>query len=136
MVWSPEYAVGVPEIDDQHQKLFKMINDLNEAMALGRGKDVLDRILAGLVDYTARHFQTEEYYMEKANYPELESHREVHKRLTDKVHEMVDRYKTGEAGLGIELLDFLQDWLKKHILGTDKKYAPYLAGMDLRNSMF
>jgi methyl-accepting chemotaxis protein len=136
MVWSPEYAVGVPEIDDQHQRLFKMINDLNEAMALGRGKDVLDRILAGLVDYTARHFQTEEYYMEKANYPELESHREVHKRLTDKVHEMVDRYKTGEVGLGIELLDFLQDWLKKHILGTDKKYAPYLAGMDLRNSMF
>jgi hemerythrin len=49
---------------------------------------------------------------------------------------MVDRYKTGEVGLGIELLDFLQDWLKKHILGTDKKYAPYLAGMDLRNSMF
>jgi|GEM_PF-219424 len=136
MVWSPEYAVGVPEIDDQHQRLFKMINDLNEAMALGRGKDVLDRILAGLVDYTARHFQTEEYYMEKANYPELESHREVHRRLTDKVHEMVDRYKTGEVGLGVELLDFLQDWLKKHILGTDKKYAPYLAGMDLRDSMF
>ncbi|MEJ5301061.1 MAG: bacteriohemerythrin [Thermodesulforhabdaceae bacterium] len=136
MLWSPEYAVGVPEIDDQHQRLFKMVNDLNEAMATGRGKDALDRILAGLVDYAARHFKTEEYYMEKANYPELESHRESHRRLTDKVHEMVDRYKTGETGIGIELLNFLTDWLKKHILGTDKKYAPYLAGMDLRSDMF
>lgn len=136
MVWSKEYEVGVPEIDEQHQRLFKMINDLNEAMSLGRGRDALDRILSGLVDYTARHFKTEEMYMEKANYPELESHREVHVRLTDKVHEMVDRYKTGEVGLGIELLNFLQDWLKKHILGTDKKYAPYLAGMDLRSAMF
>lgn len=136
MVWSKEYEVGVPEIDEQHQRLFKMINDLNEAMALGRGKDVLDRILNGLVDYTVRHFKTEEMYMEKANYPELDSHREVHMRLTDKVHEMVDRYKTGEVGLGIDLLNFLQDWLKKHILGTDKKYAPYLAGLDLRDVMF
>lgn len=136
MVWSKEYEVGVPEIDEQHQRLFKMINDLNEAMTLGRGKDVLDRILTGLVDYTARHFKTEEMYMDKAGYPELDSHREVHVRLTDKVHEMVDRYKTGEVGLGIELLNFLQDWLKKHILGTDKKYAPYLAGLDLRDAMF
>ena len=136
MVWSDEYAVGVAEIDEQHQRLFKMINDLNEAMALGQGKQVLDRILSGMVDYVGRHFQTEEYYMEKANYPELQTHKEIHTRLTHKVHEMVDRYNTGEVGLGVELLNFLQDWLKKHILGTDKKYAPYMAGLDLRSSMF
>jgi len=136
MVWTDEYAVGVDEIDEQHQRLFKMINDLNEAMALGQGKNVLDRILSGLVDYVGRHFQTEEYYMEKANYPELETHREIHTRLTHKVHEYVDRFNTGEVGLGVELLNFLQDWLKKHILGTDKKYAPYMAGLDLRSSMF
>ncbi|MEJ5300177.1 MAG: bacteriohemerythrin, partial [Thermodesulforhabdaceae bacterium] len=136
MVWSPEYSVGVSELDDQHQRLFKMINDLNEAMATGRGKDVLDRILSGLVDYTDKHFQREEYYMEKANYPDLANHREVHRRLMEKVHEMANRYKAGEIGLGIELLNFLGDWLKKHILGADKKYVPYLTGMDLRDSMF
>lgn len=136
MVWSREYEVGVPEIDEQHQNLFKMLNRLNEAMAMGEGKNMLNQILFGLVDYTARHFKTEEMYMERANYPELESHRQVHIRLTDKVHEMVDRYKAGEVGLGVELLNFLQDWLKKHILGTDKKYAPYLAGLDLKSEIF
>ncbi|MCX7822240.1 MAG: bacteriohemerythrin [Syntrophobacterales bacterium] len=135
MVWSKEYEVGVSEIDEQHQRLFKMVNDLNEAMARGQGKDVLDQILTGLVDYAARHFQTEEMYMRKANYPELDSHREIHERLANRVHEMVDRYKMGEVGLVIELLNFLQDWLKKHILGTDKRYGQYLSGMDLR-SMF
>ncbi len=136
IVWTDEFSVGIPEIDEQHQKLLKMLNDLGKAMAEGKGKEILDRLLAGLIDYTQRHFKTEEFYMEKAGYPELEDHAKVHRMLTEKVQDMVERMNRGEAGLGIELFDFLQDWVKKHILGTDKKYAPYLKKIDLGEVIF
>ena len=37
-----------------------MINDLNDAMRQGKGKDVLGKIDKELVGYTVTHFRTEE----------------------------------------------------------------------------
>ena len=35
------------------------------------------------------------------------------------------KYLTGKA-LPMQLSIFLSEWLKQHILGTDKKYMPFL----------
>ena len=35
--WSDEYAVGVPEIDRQHQQLFTYAGQLHSAMIAGQG---------------------------------------------------------------------------------------------------
>ncbi len=126
MEWSPEYSVGDFEIDQQHQKLFKMVNGLNEAMQSGQGRAILARLLTDLVDYTEKHFAAEERAMEQADYPDLEAHREVHEKLTQQVREIVERFQNGETGLSLEVMKFLEQWLKKHILGMDKKYGPYL----------
>ena len=37
--WNDSLSVNVVEIDKQHQKLVAMINDLNDAMRQGKGKD-------------------------------------------------------------------------------------------------
>lgn len=126
MEWSPEYSVGDFDIDQQHQKLFKMVNRLNEAMQSGQGRAILGRLLTDLVDYTEKHFEAEERAMDRAEYPDLAAHREVHEKLTRKVREIAQRFQDGETGLTLEVMRFLEEWLKKHILGMDKKYAPYL----------
>lgn len=51
--WSDSLSVNIAEIDAQHKRLVAMINDLNEAMKQGRGRDVIVRIVDGLVSYTA-----------------------------------------------------------------------------------
>jgi len=28
--------------------------------------------------------------------------------------------------MSVEVMEFLKDWLEKHILGTDRKYGPFL----------
>ncbi|WP_448383755.1 bacteriohemerythrin [Desulfosoma sp.] len=126
MEWSPQYSVGDFDIDQQHQKLFKMVNGLNEAMHLGQGRAVMGRLLSDLVDYTVKHFEAEERAMERANYPDLEAHREAHHKLTQQVGDIVQRFQNGETNITLEVMNFLEQWLKKHIVGMDKKYAPYL----------
>ena len=41
LTWQDKYSVGIAQIDDQHKQLIIMINELNDAMLAGKGKDVL-----------------------------------------------------------------------------------------------
>jgi hemerythrin len=123
--WSGNYSVSVNEIDLQHQKLIGMINELNDAMARGKGKDVLGNIISGLINYTASHFAMEEKYFDKYKYPAAPSHKKEHADFVQKVTQFQDGFNKGSLSLTLEVMSFLKDWLVKHIQGTDKKYGPF-----------
>ena len=61
--WKENYSVGIAKLDDQHKKLVSFLNDLYSAMKAGKGTDVLDEVLKGMVAYTKTHFVTEENLM-------------------------------------------------------------------------
>ncbi|NTV29170.1 MAG: bacteriohemerythrin [Candidatus Omnitrophica bacterium] len=124
--WDDSFLTGVPEMDTQHKKLVRMVNDLNRAMQAHRTNDVLNGIVDALIDYTAKHFKDEEGVMSKAGFPDLAKHRQVHKSLVTKVLDVQKKLKSGEAVVGSELLEFLKDWLVNHIKGTDKKYGQFI----------
>jgi hemerythrin len=48
IIWKNDFSVGIPEMDHQHQRLVTMINQLDEAMGKGKGKEVIGKILAEL----------------------------------------------------------------------------------------
>jgi hemerythrin len=121
--WNDSYSVGVNEIDMQHQKLVGMINDLHDAMRMGKGKDVLGEIIKGLVGYAVTHFQTEEKYFDQFGYPEAGSHKGEHSAFTQKVAEFKAGFDAGKLALSITVMDFLSNWLRNHIKGVDKKYS-------------
>lgn len=126
MTWSTDYSVEVALLDKQHQKLFEMLNKLHNAMRLGEGRHLAPRILSELVQYTREHFATEEALMKQANYPELIAHKAEHDKLTREVVKMVQDIEQGKAVLSMKLMQFLESWLKDHILGRDKKYVSYM----------
>lgn len=132
MTWNPDYSVKIREIDEQHKQLIAMINELNEAMSSGRGKETLGSILDRLTRYVASHFQLEEKLMEQHGYPEFADHKDKHQKMTAKVLSLREDYKQGKIALTIEVAKFLQDWLNKHILSTDQKYAPFLTAKGVR----
>ena len=76
--WNDSFSVNVVKIDQEHKKLVAMVNDLTDAMKAGKGKDVLGKILDGLIAYTASHFQTEEQYFRQVKYPYAEEHKKEH----------------------------------------------------------
>ena len=125
--WSEKYSVGVQAIDDQHKRLFGLINDSFEAMRAGMGDAALGKVLDGLVDYTKTHFRFEEKLLQSNGYPSLAAHQKVHEGLTAQVMDLAAKFKAGKTTLSIQTGSFLKDWLSNHILTTDKSYGPHLA---------
>ena len=126
--WDDKLSVNVNEIDGQHKKLIDMLNYLNDAMKAGQAKDVLGRILDGLISYTAHHFGTEEKHMVATNFPDYAAHKAEHEQFVTKVLEFKQGFDEGNAFVTMEIMQFLCDWVSKHILGTDKKYVPHFNG--------
>ncbi len=124
--WSDDLSVGVDEFDSQHKVLIKMINDLSGAMRQGKGKDVINEIINGLITYTKTHFNAEEQCFAKFNYPQTNSHKKEHTEFIQKISEFKDGFDKGSLSLSIEVMSFLSGWLKKHIKGTDQKYTKFL----------
>ncbi len=106
--------------------MFEIINDLNQALDIGRGADVMDKILTQLVEYANMHFAAEEALMEKYAFPSLPTHKVEYQAFARNVAKYLDDFKSGKVGAPSALLLFLQSWLKEHILKSDKAYSGYL----------
>jgi hemerythrin len=48
--WTADYAVGVRQIDEEHQRLFVLAERMHQAMLEGKGKAIPEELLARLVD--------------------------------------------------------------------------------------
>ncbi len=124
--WEKKYETGILEVDLQHRKLVSIINDLHEAMSKGEVKKELSSILLDLESYTRYHFTTEENIMSEKDYPDLNEHRRQHLYFISRIEEMTKRLEDGEFMITVDLNDLLKDWLSGHILGMDRKFAPFI----------
>lgn len=121
--WNNSLSVNVGEIDKQHQKLVQLINQMHSAMREGKGEEIIGDIINKLIKYTLNHFKTEEKYFDKFNYPDSDAHKHEHQDFVKRVNEFKSGYEKGRLGLSIRILNFLSNWLRNHINGSDKKYT-------------
>ncbi len=126
ITWSDNLAVGNATIDNQHQKLVGMVNDLHDAMIKRQGRQMLASLLVKLANYAGTHFACEEKLMQQAGYQGYEQHKAIHEQFNTRVAALKARFEGGESSVTIDAMNFLRDWLQNHILQTDKKYAPSL----------
>ncbi|MBF0166878.1 MAG: hemerythrin family protein [Alphaproteobacteria bacterium] len=126
MQWNERMSVGIEQFDNDHKKLVSMLNNLFDGMQAGKAKDVLGPILDDLIDYTKTHFAREEEAMARFSYQEFASHKREHDDLTRQVIDVQTKFHQDlTASLSMEVMNFLKNWLVKHIQGTDRKYTPF-----------
>jgi hemerythrin len=130
--WTDNYSVNVRQLDQQHEKLVDMINELYDAIKRGEDQTILRETLKKLLDYTAYHFVTEERLLQQNGYTQLDKHREEHNVLSWRVLDLRSRHESGEGVQASEVLDFLTGWLKNHIMNSDKKYGTFLNSKGVR----
>jgi hemerythrin len=132
VTWSDAHAVQIKEIDDQHQGLVALLNDLHDAMKAGKSREELGKLLGSLVERTEFHFHTEERLFRVTAFKGGPEHVAEHTRLIDQVHELQLKYESGQSVLTFEVLKFLRTWLMDHITGMDKLAARHLTGHGVR----
>jgi hemerythrin len=124
--WKANLVTGNDTVDDQHKKLVDLINALHEAMKTGKTREILGGVLTELAEYTDYHFKAEEKLFSGRGYPKEAEHKTIHKDLMEQVTGIRTQYDAGKAGISVQLLDFLKDWLVTHIKVMDKEAADYM----------
>ena len=121
--WTDEYSVKSEVLDTQHKKLFEIINNLYSAFAKNEHNKILGDILEELHQYTIYHFSEEARILDEKNKPLPLEHIKAHEQFIQKIEEFKQKFEKGKAGITYEIMNFLRQWLKDHILGKDKEYA-------------
>ena len=105
MTWDDRYSVKAGEWDNHHKKTMNAINELHNAMADGKGKEVLEITLGNPASYASYHFfpEEKEKEVEKHKYPDYEIYRGKHQAMTVKVHSLLEDYKCGKVSLPHEV---------------------------------
>lgn len=129
--WDKEYSVGIREIDEQHKKFIKIINKLNFALINKELDEKLSEILEDLIEYAGYHFYTEESYFEKFGYELTEEHKMQHHSFSEKIREFKIKMNKNKVEISFDLIEFLENWLIGHIMGSDKKYTECFHDHDL-----
>ena len=130
--WTTRLAVGFPEMDEQHQQLIALMNQLQAGVDAGAPADQLLVLLGELGELAVRHFDQEERVMVSINYPALDLHRIMHQSLIERF--MAHRDELAQTGsFTPEFSEFLFRWLTSHICGPDTKYGVYSGQLTSRN---
>ncbi len=124
--WNNSFSVGNEVIDKQHKGLFDLLNNLSSEFDEQKENRLLEGTLEKLFDYTKYHFSTEEYLMRKANYSDYQKHKNEHDEFIKKVKDFISNFIDGKETLTSDIIDFLMEWIKKHIAEVDRKYVPFL----------
>lgn len=125
--WNDSYSVHVDEIDRQHQNLVKIIRKLEDAIRSGSAQATLKEVLEDLTKYLGEHFASEERIFKLIDYPGAENHRREHLGFVANITRCKREFEEGNAGLVVEVYNFLCDWARNHMRKVDKEYADIIA---------
>ncbi len=126
MKWTSAMSVGVPELDEDHRVLIRIINQLADAERDENHASILRQSLYSLLRYAEFHFAREEKVLAVCEFPGMTHHKGEHRAFTEHMRKLAadlddDELPTGEI-VNQELLTYLKDWLNHHILIEDMSY--------------
>ena len=123
--WKNEYSVNNEQIDEQHKKLFEMLNILIENKEVNIHSRIITETLLKMLNYSEYHFGTEEKFMVEFNCPEYNEHKKEHMDFIKKTSFLSLRAMDNDETIPIEILISLNDWPVAHILKTDLKLKKF-----------
>lgn len=124
VIWKDEYNIGVDIIDNEHQRLFQIINNL---FALGKEKRNNPKAYQDGIkffkEHAMSHFEDEELYMRSIRSKELEMHSRIHKSFREGTLPALEEELIREAYSPTAVEHFLgvcAGWLIGHTLTEDR----------------
>ena len=127
--WSKEMSVGVSTLDSDHKCLIRIIDLLHDIRDQEDSHRMIETVLDTLLLYGRHHFAREERVMAACGFPGRSVHHSEHQGFAKYVQGLRKRFReAGDPRMASELLEYLTDWLRHHILIQDMAFKPYVAG--------
>jgi len=125
--WNESFLVGISMVDEQHQKLVDLINDVGE-VALSKDNfdpEKLKEAAMAMLEYTRIHFSDEEAMLKSVGlYPAyIKYHQGLHREFVREAESLASRAESLSADQAEQMLVYLVEWLAYHILGVDQGMA-------------
>ena len=129
--WTDAMTIGVATIDKQHHFLVDTLQHANEALLKDHNNVLLSQVARDLLSYAIMHFETEEELMQRYGYEaacpeEAHTHIEQHRAFSRRVVAINDQLREGREVSRVEVLEFLNNWLRDHVLGIDQLLGAFL----------
>lgn len=131
MLWKNNYELGVPQVDAQHQELFRRVDlflkVLRSEECWEEKVPKINETLEFMKKYVVEHFHDEEEYQRSINYPGYEAHKRIHNDMVNYVVEVCRQYE--QSNNNEELMQQfggrLLAWLINHVAAEDQRIADY-----------
>ncbi|ASB48663.1 bacteriohemerythrin [Alkalitalea saponilacus] len=123
--WNDNFSVNNQSIDQEHQSLFKALNDFYEGLSNKASNENMSRLIENLINYTKTHFANEEEFMLSINYPRIDEHIKEHREFITKTEDFYTKFKSGKLLVSFEVTNFIKDWITQHIMTEDQQYAAF-----------
>ncbi len=127
MQWQPSYALGIEEIDQQHQKLLAHSAEIITAIQQEKSWSDIYYLIKALRDFASFHFQFEEALMRMFGYPHHQGHAQAHESFFSQLAALERQAVVDQLENNVEQM--LTDWAMNHILCVDRDYVDYLKQM-------
>lgn len=120
--WKHIYSVNNSKIDQEHKQLFDIAKEAFKTVDDKDRTNKIKTILVDLYDYMKTHFNDEEEYMKKVDYPELENHKLIHKQIIKELNKFVKKLpKVKAETFEKELAIIIELVLVQHIIQEDRR---------------
>ncbi len=134
MTFDVKYETGVVWQDFQHKQLIDLFSKVKDAKDNKKDRNLFRYTIAFLAMYVNHHFNLEEEYMEKYNYPDKDIHQKDHQDFVKELKNFRNENKEySEAGAN-DLLTRMGEWILSHILENDQKLGAHILSAEKKNT--
>jgi hemerythrin-like metal-binding protein len=125
--WDISYDLGILAIDEQHQELISIAEDLAEKVVCKETtfEEIKIRFDA-LLGYTKYHLGMEEYVMQQSNFDGYDAHKAEHDKFVNDIQSLRLQLKQTNVSIAETAAQLLRVWLIKHIQVIDKAFVNFL----------
>jgi hemerythrin len=124
--WTVENSVFLPELDDEHQALFRAMQELRHAVVAGEPPREIALLMGTLSGEFARHFVHEERLMRETHYTAFDWHKRQHGAAEAKLATLGNCIRQGDYAPIFESLESLAGWLRDHTATADRMLGSHL----------
>lgn len=133
--WTKAHAIFLPQVDAEHRNLFRMAEELHQAVRTGAEAARVQELSRPLFVAIEEHFANEERLMRAAECPDYEWHKLQHDTARKRAKRFADELDGGNAQAAHEFTDFLGRWFKDHMSLTDRMMGAHVRNHDRRHAV-